>query len=409
MTTKRIPDTNGWIEVKDNPLSKVGVFDYSGAAIGGHGGLDPYALYGVYRPAEELSSKDTVASARLVPWVDDHPRRLLGSEESGLVPAEEKGIEGVTGEDIYFKDDTLFGNIKVFSQSLADEIANGKTELSMGYACKYERSDGEFEGRPYQFIQRGIRFNHVALVKSGRMGPDVAVLDSHDEGVEMENEKKEATDVNPAELLDTAIAALTALKAAIGGAAKPEAAPAAPAAPAKDEDTNGEDAEGAEGKDEKLIKAAQTVIEIAKQEEGPGVAPTDPTVPPAPAPVTGKDAEGDPPASEAKAEDEDEAKPEAKAEGMDAKEFLKHVATRDKLANALKPYIGTFDHAEMTLSEVAGYGAKKLGLNVKGTGHEMAALQGYLAGRKPPQPVPQTHAMDEKHSSIIDSYIQGEK
>ncbi|MDR3300506.1 MAG: hypothetical protein LBU43_11070 [Candidatus Accumulibacter sp.] len=45
MTTKRIPDTNGWIEIKDNPLSKVGIFKYNGAVIGGHDGLDPYALY----------------------------------------------------------------------------------------------------------------------------------------------------------------------------------------------------------------------------------------------------------------------------------------------------------------------------------------------------------------------------
>ena len=29
--TKRTYDNNGWLEVKDNPISKVGVFDYLGA------------------------------------------------------------------------------------------------------------------------------------------------------------------------------------------------------------------------------------------------------------------------------------------------------------------------------------------------------------------------------------------
>ncbi|MEY0963507.1 DUF2213 domain-containing protein [Providencia alcalifaciens] len=28
--TKRTYDNNGWLEVKDNPISKVGVFDYLG-------------------------------------------------------------------------------------------------------------------------------------------------------------------------------------------------------------------------------------------------------------------------------------------------------------------------------------------------------------------------------------------
>lgn len=32
--TKRQYDLNGWLEVKDNPISKVGVFDYLGFEIG---------------------------------------------------------------------------------------------------------------------------------------------------------------------------------------------------------------------------------------------------------------------------------------------------------------------------------------------------------------------------------------
>ena len=56
--TARIPDLNGWFEVKDNPLSKVGVFPYMGADIDSDGqlGLDPNKIYSVYRSAEELSS-----------------------------------------------------------------------------------------------------------------------------------------------------------------------------------------------------------------------------------------------------------------------------------------------------------------------------------------------------------------
>ena len=62
------------------------------------------------------------------------------------MPAESKGVEGVVGEEVFFEGDTLYGNIKIFSDSLADKIESGIRELSAGYECKYEISDGIFNG-----------------------------------------------------------------------------------------------------------------------------------------------------------------------------------------------------------------------------------------------------------------------
>jgi hypothetical protein len=93
------------------------------------------------------------------------------------LPAESKGVEGVIGEDVFFEGDTLFGNIKIFSDSLADRIDSGVRELSLGYSCEYEISSGVFNGINYDAIQKNIRGNHLATVPEGRMGPDVAVLD----------------------------------------------------------------------------------------------------------------------------------------------------------------------------------------------------------------------------------------
>ncbi len=43
----RKPDGNGWVEIKGNPISKVGVFEYSGGQIDHDGslGLDPNQIY----------------------------------------------------------------------------------------------------------------------------------------------------------------------------------------------------------------------------------------------------------------------------------------------------------------------------------------------------------------------------
>ena len=172
MKSARKYDGNEWFEVKRNPLSKVGVFPYSGRSIGA---ADPDKIYQVYRSEEELSNPETIDSFRLIPFIDDHT--MLGTEKSGLTPAEQKGVEGVIGQEVFFENGTLYGNIKIFSENLADLIESGKRELSAGYWCTYEMVPGFWNGIPYDAVQRNIRANHLALVDEGRMGPDVAVLD----------------------------------------------------------------------------------------------------------------------------------------------------------------------------------------------------------------------------------------
>ena len=60
---------------------------------------------------------------------------------------------------------------------MKNAIEEEKRELSLGYSCVYEWTPGVFEGQPYDAIQRKLRGNHLALVREGRMGPEVAVLD----------------------------------------------------------------------------------------------------------------------------------------------------------------------------------------------------------------------------------------
>jgi len=175
-------DSNGWFEVKDNPLSRIGVFKYSEASV--KKGGDRNKMVNVFLPPEELGSEEAVRSFRLLPWTDDHPDALLGDESQGLVPAEKKGIQGVIGEDVYFKDGVLYGNIKVFSESLARKIASGKRELSCGYRCNFVPQAGVYNGERYEYVQKVVRGNHTASVDRGRRGPEMRVLDaaemSHD-------------------------------------------------------------------------------------------------------------------------------------------------------------------------------------------------------------------------------------
>ena len=165
--SKRVVDLNGWITIKDNPILKAGIFPYLGSEIGQG---EPSRVYNVLRSEEELSKPETIKSFELVPLINEH--FVLG--ELGT-DTDDKPIDGIVGESIYFKAPYLKSNIKVFGKHIKKLIEVGKIELSAGYSCKYI----PVENNPdYDFIQTDIRANHLALVEAGRNGSDVAVQDA---------------------------------------------------------------------------------------------------------------------------------------------------------------------------------------------------------------------------------------
>lgn len=350
--SNRIVDNNGFIEIKDNPISKVGIFDYSGMQVGDR--ENPDKIYKVYRPAEELGSEETINSFKLIPFVDEHT--MLGDNGK---PAEEKGVHGTTGEDVYLQDGVLYSNLRIFSNALKNLIEAGKQELSCGYSCDYDFTSGDFNGEHYDVIQRNLRGNHLALVQEGRMGKDVKVLDHKitfdaKELFMGENENKEEVAKTPTlEELAGHIKVLMDFMNKL----KPL-----------------EEAEHGESLDEDKSE------EMAQDEEG-----------------------------EEKKEDE---KKEEKKDGMDAalirKQVIKEISDRDNLAKRLSPVIGTFDSSSMGLDEVAQYGVKKLGLQAQ-KGQEIAMINGYLAASSIKK---SSVSMDSKIpvvSDEISAYLNGGK
>ena len=86
---------------------------------------------------------------------------------------------------------------------------------------------------------------------------------------------------------------------------------------------------------------------------------------------------------------------------MDQKEVFASIANRDQLAGKLSRHVGTFDHCEMTLQEVAKYGVEKLSIPCV-DGQEQIVLNAWLHNRP-------THdsgfvigrAMDSKQQDVL--------
>ncbi|WP_042844786.1 DUF2213 domain-containing protein [Providencia rettgeri] len=392
--TKRTYDNNGWLEVTDNPISKVGVFDYLGAEIGAP---VPDKIYRVLRPPEELASEATINSFKLTPFIIEH--EMLGKHAT---PAEKKGIQGVIGENVYFDPPYLRANIKIFSDVALSNIDSGKIDLSPGYRSKYEFTSGIYEGQHYDVIQRHLRGNHLALVDEGRTGPDVAVQDhlvitiDTKELIRMneeENKEKQTTD-------EGAFTAeqVTALKSII-------AEVIAQTQSSTDEEPEEEKkSTDADPEEEQKAEEAVAAAEVAAEEATTG---------------TPEAVEAAEVAIETAVEAIEEAKEhldqattdslnrrlkrlkngigtmdeiaslkrkikrlEASKPTMDTGTLLKQIGERDSLAHKLTPFIGVFDHAAMTKQQVAEYGVDKLGIQC-GKGNEAIALDAWMQGRVP--------------------------
>lgn len=382
-------DINGYVEIKGNPISKVGVFAYSGMQISEE--LEPDKIYYVYRPAEELSDPETIESFRLIPFTDDHT--MLGATEDGLTAPEDKGVHGVTGEDVYFEDNYLKSNIKVFSEELWRKIESGeKKELSIGYRCLYDIQPGVFNGQRYDAVQRKIRGNHIALVDEGRSGKDVAVLDQFKFTLDSAELKKMADENQKEVVKDEEEVSRENLRSLVKDIVKELLAEKT-----ADEDVD-EKKPGTGDEDEGEVKKADASDEDLDE--------------------TKKESQDE---DDVDAEDEDEGEVK-KANAMDAKikqlntkiarlekdgmkSIFAKVAARDKLAKSLEPHIGVFDHSQMDANEVAIYGAKKLGLHAA-KGQEEAMLSGWLAGRSQTQFVKfGGDSANSKGSNSVDEFL----
>ena len=198
-------DSNGFMHIKYSPFTKEQVAPYYGREIPGWeaAGLQADKTYYGYRSAEELSKPETVESLNGIPVQFRHHPDFADA------PAKETRV-GAAGTDAEWKRPYLFNSMTIYDDKAKSVINNGfMRELSLAYQYKPEFKKGTFDGKPYDFIMRNIRANHIALVEEGRAGKDVLVYDSKP----IPKTKAEVKNMDEKEILKNATAALQALLA----------------------------------------------------------------------------------------------------------------------------------------------------------------------------------------------------
>lgn len=403
------------MEVKDNPISKIGVYPYLGSEI--PGAEDPDKVYQVYRPAEELSNVAAIDSFKNKPLIDNH--EIIGIHG---MPAERKGIQGNIGEKVYFDSPYLRGNIVIHSTAAQSLINNGKTELSPCYGCDWVKESGVFEGKEYQYVQRNLRAQHLALVEEGRTGPDVAVQDHLT--FTLDSAELLPMEFTPEQLaqLEALIAKMLAAKTTgdEDPAKDPAAADADPDA-TKDADpmmdpaaepvvtaAEGDAAEqavaAAEEAQAAIEEVAAAIEEVAAASEEVVAAADGKRKPAQDKLAKAKVKLGAARAKHSKLASDAKMKAKLAKDGalvrqveslqkqiteLKAKPAQDSVATtitqlanRDALAKQVTQHVGVFDASGMTADGVAQYAVEKLGIKCA-KGSEAIALDAWMQGRKP--------------------------
>ena len=121
------------------------------------------------RPPEEVLNADSLSSFKGKPITVGHP---------GAVNARngKKHRVGTMLEPGRQDGDNVKVPVMVYDESAITSATSGKTkQLSLGYRLDLDETPGEWNGQPYDAVQRNIRINHLALVSKARAG-DVATL-----------------------------------------------------------------------------------------------------------------------------------------------------------------------------------------------------------------------------------------
>lgn len=149
-------------------------------------GLEPNKLYPVFRGPEALFDPKAIESFNGLPirighlMIGDEKKNDKADKDKKLNSADKNPNDGCIYNVRPSLDEKgyLIADFCIYTDRMKDILRAGKIkELSLGYTCIYEPEQGEYEGVPYMFKQTNLRGNHLALVKNGRCGSSVCVYD----------------------------------------------------------------------------------------------------------------------------------------------------------------------------------------------------------------------------------------
>lgn len=154
-------------------VARTGIQLYDGASVG----RPDMPVVRVYRPEEEVFSKDAIKSYAHRPVTLGHPSVQVDASNW-----KEYSV-GQTGEDVVRDGEVVRVPMVLMDAAAIKAVDSGVRELSMGYTAEIDFVDGVTpSGEPYDAIQKNMRMNHLAVVAEARGGSALKIGDSKTKG-----------------------------------------------------------------------------------------------------------------------------------------------------------------------------------------------------------------------------------
>lgn len=132
-------------------------------------GFKPGDVVRVYRHADEVFAKDSLASITRLPVTVDHP-----AEEVTAANWQQLAV-GEVGDAYATEPEWIVVNPMIKDAGATKAARTTHQEISMGYSAAIVPAR---DGLEADFEQKGIRYNHLALVPKGRAGEMARIGDS---------------------------------------------------------------------------------------------------------------------------------------------------------------------------------------------------------------------------------------
>lgn len=156
-------DENGYLVI-DCIFARTGIQERLGLEI--DTALEPMKIYKEYRSPDEVFKDSVIDGFRRVVITNNHPEELLDSKNTknyavGFVSA---NVEVV--DEKYLKT-----QITIYDEETIKDIQAGKVELSAGYLYSLQF----VENQEFDYLQKDIKPNHIAIVQAGRCGSSCSI------------------------------------------------------------------------------------------------------------------------------------------------------------------------------------------------------------------------------------------
>lgn len=163
-------ETRDGYVVFDARTARTGIQEYLGREMG----RPDLSVVRVYRPADEVFSKDALGSFAFKPITNDHPTEQVTADNW------KNHAKGIVGGEIARDGEFVRVPMCMMDKAAIEDVKGGKRELSAGYSCDIDWTAGTTDdGKAYDAVQRNIKINHVAVVDKARGGPLLRIGDGN--------------------------------------------------------------------------------------------------------------------------------------------------------------------------------------------------------------------------------------